>query len=382
MPPTITLQSAEAAALERAFARTAGRMLAQIQAISNAPNSQMQRSLKKLDQEADRLTEADERMTVTNPQLEQTLREYESMFITTQTLILANDNPIQDAVVPISIAGVTAKVFSSVTNTIIARGINPLSTQAARIFRRSVGASGIPWVIPSPADIAADFVGSPAWINRMENWGEGYAELTRDTFLKGIQSGWGPKFTASQIRTSAENLPQSAAESLTRTLQVTSYRDASLEMEQLNNQFIRGKVRISALKDTSCLNCISRHGDVLAVGERVDDHFRGLCTEFFQVVGGPDFPDTMQADSQPGARNFVKYQSGEDWFNSLPPERQARQASFLRSPAKLRAFNDGTQLSVFQGDHFDDVFGKQTVEQSLKNAVGLEQAESYYTINQ
>ena len=379
---TITLPEAEDDALEKAYITTAGRMLAQIAAICNAPNSQLQRSLKKLDDEADRLTEAEEVMTPDNPQLEQTLGVYEDTFKATQALIMVNDNAIQDTAARLAIPAVTAKVFSVLTGAMLSRGINPLSPQGTKILTSRIAASGIPWTTPGADVFAANYVDSTAWINRMENWGKGYADYTRDTFLRGVQSGWGPKYTAGQVRVSAQNLPKSAAESLTRTLQITSYQDASAEMEKVNNKYITGKIRIATLNQTCCLNCISRHGEQLEVGARVDDHFRGRCTAFYQVPGGPQYPESMQADSTPGNRNFVPFQKGEDWFNSLPPERQAQQASFLKSPAKLRAYRDGTPLSAFVGDHTDSVFGDQVVEKSLKDAIGLKRAQGYYSINQ
>ena len=381
MPP-ITIQQLEAEALEKIYLASAGRMLAQILAISNAPNSQMQRILKRLDDEADKLAEDGDRITPDNPQLEQTLNEYENTMNTTQALILANDNDIQEAALKLVVPAITAKVFTILTAYLIARNISPFSQQAVKYFSTQTVAKGIPWVMPSAADFAADYVGSTTWISRMEKWGKGYADLTRDTILKGVQEGWGPKYTASQMRRHAQNLPKSAAESLTRTLQLTSYRDASAEMELMNNKYITGKIRISALKQTTCLTCISLHGTPLAVGERVNDHYRGFCSEFYQVPGGPQYPEMMQADSTPGNRNFVPFQTGEEWFANLPPERQEQQASFLKSPAKLRAYRDGTPLSVFQGDHVDSVFGAQTVERSLKDAIGLKNAQGYYSINQ
>ena len=378
------ISAAEQAALDRAYAATAARMLAQVKAISNAPNSQMQRSLKLLDEEAARLADNDERMTATNPQFEQTMNEYEATFNTTQSLILANDNIIQDAAKKIAIPVVTAKVFLRSSALLVARKINPISAQAMKYYTTQTAAAGIPWTVPplSALDAVGDYVASPAWINRMDKWGSGYAGLTRDTFVKGISQGWGPQFTASQVRLSAQSLPVSAAENLTRTLQITSYRDASTAMEVVNSDYIVGKIRISALTENTCLACISLHGTKLAVGERVDDHFRGRCSEFYQVPGGPEFPATMQADSVPGGRNFVKFQNGDDWFASLPPERQAQQASFLRSPAKRRAYDAGTPLSSFVGDHTDDVFGAQIIEQSLMQSIGTEQASGFYSVNQ
>ena len=152
-------------------------------------------------------------------------------------------------------------------------------------------------------------------------------------------------------------------------------------MEVANSEFIEGKIRIATIDSRTCLSCISLHGTPMKLGERVDDHYRGRCSEFYQVLGGPKTPTMMQADSQPGERNFVPYQDGEGWFASLPASRQAQQASFLNSPAKLRAYLDGVPLSAFRGDHTDEVFGAQTVEQSLVGALG-DTAEQYYEVNQ
>ena len=106
--------------------------------------------------------------------------------------------------------------------------------------------------------------------------------------------------------------------------------------------------------------------DLNALGERVDDHYRGRCTEFYVVPGGPQLPDFMQADSTPGNRKFTKFQTGEDWFDSLPEARQKQQASFLESPGKFKAFQEGTPISAFVTEHVDDVFGRQVMENSLK----------------
>jgi hypothetical protein len=151
-------------------------------------------------------------------------------------------------------------------------------------------------------------------------------------------------------------------------------------MESINGEFIRGKVRIAKLDERTCLSCVALHGTVLQKGQRIDDHYRGRCTEFYQVYGGPDFPATMQADGTPGKRRFVPFQSGETWFNSLPENRQKRQVSFTNSPAKWKAYQDGNPLSAFVGEHQDDIFGRQVVESSLVRALG-DNASRYY-VNQ
>jgi hypothetical protein len=370
-------------ALDRAYLKAAGRMLLQIQAITNAPGSQLQRALKELDDEADRLAAADERMKADNAALLKALGAQEDAFVAAQTLIVASDNDIQAGGQTLAIAAVTAKVFLGFTQRLAqTTQIDPLSPQALALYIAETKRAGVIWNVPTVLDFATNYVDSPAWIARMEAWGTGYAKITRDTLLEGVQSGWGPKYTAAQLRHVATALPKRAAETLTRTLQVTAYRDASAAMELMNGQYIVKKIRVSALKPTSCLSCIALHGTELAPGERVDDHYRGYCSEFYVVPGGPEHPDSMQADSLPGKRNFTKWQTGPEWFASLPEARQKQQASFVHSPAKWRAFKAGTPLQSFVGEHQDEVFGKQVVEASLKQAIGETEAEGFYTVNQ
>ena len=367
------------AVLDPNFVKAAGPMLRQIFAITNNPGSAMQRSLTRLDEEADRLDEADERMAADNPQLEQTLSVYEDTFVATQALILANDNDIEQSGQEVAPGAVTAKVFLAIASALAASGVNPVTSLG--VFQTQIAAAGLQWNIPSALQIATSFVSSPEWIAKMEGWGTGFAELTTDTILSGIARGAGPNATAAQLRQLAQGLPLSAAENLTRTLQLTSYREASLAMEVVNNEFLEHKIRIANLDGVTCLTCIDLHGTRLAIGERVDDHFRGRCTEFYVVEGGPRFPGEMQSDSTPGNRNFVPYQSGPDWFDGLSAERQAQQASFQSTPAKLRAFQAGTPLSEFVGSHVDPVFGAQVIEKSLIQSIGQE-AEGFYSVNQ
>jgi hypothetical protein len=373
MADPVSLKELTNTALDKAYTSVAGRMLAQIAAITNAPGSRMQRALRKLDEEADKLAEEGERMTPDNAVLQQTMREYENTYDNAATLIAANDSAIQATGQDIARPAVTAKVFAGVTAAIAARGKNPLTS----LSEYQAAADAVGFVVPTALDFATDYVESAAWASRLEKWGSGYADMTRNTVLKGLSEGWSPIYTARQIRGYAENLPKSAAESLTRTLQLTSYRNASAAMEEINGDYITGKIRVATLDDRTCLACIALHGTPLAPGQEVEDHYNGRCDVFYIVPGGPTQPELMQADSEPGDRRFVPYKTGEEWFNSLSPQRQAAQRSFQGNPAKLKAFRDGVPLSDFVGDHDDDVFGEQVVEASLIKAIG-ERAEDYY----
>jgi len=368
-------------ALDAVYKKTAGAMLAQVGALATSRNGRMQTQLKRLDEEAARLKEEKKKMTADNAVLIQTFDEYETLMTTTSSLITANDDGIQNSGIIIAAAAVTAKVFLSLSGNVMQQGGNPVSPQSLKYYTEQAAKIGVKWNTISAIDEVTKYVDSPAWIAKMEGWGKGYADLTRSVILSDIQNGSGPVASASHMRQVAEGLPVSASENLTRTLQLTSYRDASLAMETANNGYILGKVRIAELDDVTCLSCIALHGTPLEVGERVDDHYRGRCTEFYQVPGGDEFPTTMQSDSGVGNRIFVPFQKGEDWFAGLSPERQAQQASFAQSPAKFRAYNDGIKLSEFTGEHIDDVFGRQTVERSLIEMLG-EDANQYYSVNQ
>jgi hypothetical protein len=376
MSPRQTVTSAASAALDALYTKAFGATLKRIESLSKSRTSKMQASLKKLDDEAKRLKDDKKRMAADNPQLLETIGDYHDFLNETAALIDNHGNALQESGVELAIVAVTAKVFASLSDQMIASGVSPVSTKALSFYRLQVEPLG--FVFPSSLDFARNYVDSAAWVSRLDKWGAGYAQLSRDSILKGIQNGMGPRAVASQMRQYAEGIPKSAAESLTRTLQLTSYREASLAMEKVNGDFIEYKIRWAELDSVTCLSCVALHGTRLEAGERVDDHYNGRCTELYVVPGG-GLPEFMQADSTPGNRNFVQFQTGPEWFASLSPERQAAQASFKNSPAKLAAFRSGVELQEFVGEHVDDIFGRQVVESSLVQAVGQAAAEGFYT---
>jgi hypothetical protein len=216
----------------------------------------------------------------------------------------------------------------------------------------------------------------------MEAWGKGYADLTRNTIINEIGRGASPLAVSAKLRQLATNIPVHAADNLMRTLQLTSYREASLAMESINGRYIIKKIRIATLDQRTCLACIALHGTELEPGQRVDDHYRGRCTEYYVVPGGNPLPLFMQSDSSQGNRNFIPYTDGLTWFNRLSPARQKLQASFVASPGKWNAFQSGASLADFVADHIDDVFGHQVIEHSLTSLYGSAKAQTFYKRNQ
>jgi len=381
MAEPLTLQEYIAKVLDSGYNATAGTMLKQIATISNQQGSQMQRALSALDDEAQVLDEAGELFTKNNEQLRSALSAYSGVTLAAQTLIGGNDNAIQNSGVIVAPQAVTAKVWQQITAQMLEAGMNPIQSAQRTVFMDALVDAGIQWGFPSGTDFVENFVDSPQWIARLESWGEGYADLTRNTILQGVEQGLNPKTIAGTMRQHAQNIPTWAAESLTRTLQLTSYRNASAAMEQINGQFIGKKIRVAKLDDRTCLTCVALHGTEVPVGQEVQDHANGRCDAIYVPAGGA-MPTVMQADSKPGERNFVKFQTGEEWFAGLPESRQAQQVSFAKTPAKFNAYKDGNPLSSFVGKYDDSVFGEQPIELSLKKALGANKGASYYMANQ
>lgn len=273
-------------ALDASYNKISKPMLSSITALSTSRTSAMQRALKELDDEAARLTEAEKRMMPDNPALLKSFSTYADLMITAKALIEASDNAIQDSGILLAPVSVTAKVFLPMAAEMMRRGVSPLSAQALKFYKEQIEGNGAKWTIPTTANYVRGYVDTKAWRDRLDGWAPGYADLTHDTIIKYIQGGAGPRSVASKMRQHAENIPRWAAENLTRTLQNTSYRDASVAMEAVNGGFIQYKIRIAALTPTTCLSCISLHGTRLEAGERVDDHYNGRCDLPGNLISG------------------------------------------------------------------------------------------------
>lgn len=148
MPPKTTIQAAVNTALDAAYSKQAGPMLAQITALSRARTSKMQAALKALDEEAERLDAEGKKMTADNPVLEAAMRAMAGTFESTASLVKANDNRIETSGRAIAVPAVTAKVFLKLSGQVIAAGGNPVSAQALAFYRREIEKSGAKWRLP------------------------------------------------------------------------------------------------------------------------------------------------------------------------------------------------------------------------------------------
>lgn len=317
-----------------------------LRAIASSTNSGLiAQRLDELDAEVARLIEAGERLTSDNPVLRALLADLEPTL---------NRNSAR-----IDVASESVQAAGSNPAAVIQRQLALGGTTDAQL-----AGIGIRWNTPDPEAVARliGYARSDAWAATLTKYGPDIVSIVQNQAIRGIALGWSPLHSAREIRRMTESLPAYQANNLMRTLQLTSYRDSTALHQNANREIAQQVIRIATRDMRTCLSCIAQHGDVIWDSERdggeapvprVDDHHSGRCTSAILVKG---FPRTVQ--------------SGQDWWNSLTPERQAQQASLARSPGKLDALNNGSAtLRDFVHPYTDDVFGSMLREASLTDAL-------------
>jgi hypothetical protein len=362
-----TLRDFINAQLDRVFNGSAGGMLRIIASLSTSPGARIQLRLRALEDEAGRLSELEKRFNPNSAEIRAMFDDTNELFRQVESIILANDNAIQDGAYPLGNTAVKSSVALTINPRLLPPGVNPFSAEAIRLYDELLLTSGITWqMLQSPQALSAlNYVESEAWKTRMDRWGSGVADRIRETILKQIANGRTPIGLARDIRHLIENMPTYAAENLTRTLQLTAFRDTERYTAAANSDVISYKVRRAVKDQRTCLSCIALDGTRLQPEERIDDHYQGRCFATYVLTNG---------------MGDVNKPTGEEWFNSLSPERQAQQASFAGNRAKYDAWKAGEfRLKDVVGDHDDDVFGHMFHEKSLKQILGEAKAKEFYT---
>jgi hypothetical protein len=207
---------------------------------------------------------------------------------------------------------------------------------------------GFQWNTPSPEalDALIGYTEGSAWAEQIAYYGDGILDVINRQATVGYVAGWNPRKTARMILETTQALPQHRAQTMARTLQMTSHRDATALVQQQNAHILEEQIRIAALDDRTCLACIALHGERYPLGVRIDDHHQGRCTSVGVVKG-----------------RELNVQSGEDWFAGLSDERQLA----IAGPGKYEALKRGqATLRDFVWQYDDPVFGQMVGEASLK----------------
>lgn len=314
--------------LDRGYQRAAGATLNAL--YSSVSSGIIETRLQQLEAEATRLRAEGERFTTDNPVLRALLADFDDA--------MARNARAVD--------GVSEAVQETGTG---AAGAIQRELTFPGMSDDQLLAIGMRWNYPDPDAINAtvNYATSDAWKAALRKYQQDAPDSVLNIALRGIAAGQNPITTARALRAAVQGIPVSQANTLMRTLQLHSYRDATVLHQQANTDISTGTiVRIAALDDRTCMACIRLHGEIYPVGTRIDDHWNGRCTSILQVRG-----------------RAYNIQPGEVWFNSLPETQQRRQMG----NAAFDAWNSGQiQLRDFVHDHDDPIFGHMVQEASLR----------------
>jgi len=207
---------------------------------------------------------------------------------------------------------------------------------------------GVQWNVPDPEAVNAlvGYVNSPGWAEEMRRYPGVVLETVQNQAIRGIVAGWNPLQTAKLIRQMTEGFSVAQANTLMRTVQLQSYRDAAVLQRVANADILTEQIRISTLDSRVCMACVALHGQRLALDERINDHHAGRCTSISVVKGRPR-----------------DVRTGEAWFGGLSEERQRAQMGDSAYELWRRGRID---LRDFVQPYNDRVFGEMVREASVK----------------
>lgn len=218
---------------------------------------------------------------------------------------------------------------------------------------------GVAWKTPDPEAVARliDYATSDAWQAEIKKFAANATDDVLKVVTRGIVNGWSPEKTARALADAVEGFPVNRASTMMRTMQLSSYRKSLTTYHMANADIFSHKIRVATLDGRTCMSCIALHGTKLKLDEDVADHHGGRCTAIAVIKG---------------VNRSI--QTGEDWFNSLSPERQRQQMG----GAAFEAWKaEAVQLKDFVHPYDDAVFGPMVRESSLKGILG-DSAKQYY----
>lgn len=307
-------------------------------------DSALTRALDAFDKEAARLEALGERMQPDNPVFRMLISDL-------------RDTLQSEAVVINGVAG------DIVGTGIDAAGVSVRQLAIGGLTDAQLRGVGIGWNTPDPEAVRAlvDYTRSSGWRDMFASYADDLTDTIAQIAIRGMVDGDGPRTIARELRQHVDTLLPYQADTLMRTLQLTSYRDAGVAHRLANADILSYQVRIAALDDRTCVCCIALHGKHYPIDERIDDHPNGRCDSITVVKGFE------------GERDI---ETGEQWFTALSPERQRD----LMGNAAYAAYKAGdVTLEDFVGKRDDDVFGSQVYERSLKGVLG-DAAQRYYAV--
>lgn len=190
------------------------------------------------------------------------------------------------------------------------------------------------------------YVDSPAWRAAAGRLASYHAERAADLVLSAIAAGVNPRQTADLLRDYfvSSKRPLVDALRLARTTQLYAAREGARQIFERTG--VEQWVWSASLDARVCLSCVCLHGTVHPVSEVLNDHHQGRCAPV------PLTP-RWAALGLAGGRELA-IETGIDWFQRLPPERQRA----VMGPRYYEAWAAGAfRLEQVPRTYEDSVFG-------------------------
>ena len=120
---------------------------------------------------------------------------------------------------------------------------------------------------------------------------------------------------------------------IARTEILDAHREASFETHKENADILEGWTWHAELdSDRTCISCIAQHGTTHPVDEPGPlDHHQGRCTALPKTLSWNDLGFDIDEPED------LDIQTGADWFNNLPEEKQRA----ILGPTRYEAWQDG-----------------------------------------
>lgn len=340
LPPQVAQPRALAdQLLDRGFDAATGQPLSRI--ARNVSAGLIAQRLNELDEEAARLQEDGESLSASNAVLRALLADLSD--------VLKRNAALMDNTAP-DIQAVSVNAAAAITRQMALAGIsNNLLRQI-----------GIRWNTPTPeaVTVATDYTRGSAWRESLDAYERDTTDRVRAVALSGMADGQQPDTIANSVRAAVVGLPVLNATTTLRTLELVTYRAASVVNRVSNADIVAYQIRIAVLDDVTCPSCWALHGTRLEIDEQVDDHPYGRCDSIPVIVG-----------------REIEITTGEDMFDRLHEDQQLA----VLGQSGLRAYQDGAvTLRDFVHRETDPVFGQMLSANSLKGILG-QGARDYYS---
>lgn len=203
----------------------------------------------------------------------------------------------------------------------------------------------------------------------LDELGPDASKAVRSALLQAVGTGIGPRQTARMIR---EALGGNLTRALTiaRTEQLRALRESSHLSAARNSDITKNWVWHASMSPRTCMACISQHGTVHPISERMASHVNCRCSAVYQSVSWASLGFSGIEDTSVQAGDIKR---GSEWFSRQDASTQER----MMGQAKFAAWEAGAlrrDLSDLVGVKRSRLWGNSVFERSLKDILGEDEA--------